>query len=953
MPLARRRAHSLLLFALALALAIPLLVVPAGPTRAAEGLPPIVFVARSRMTTGDYIFPADRGPAGQLTAGLERFAPGSRLMVREPDGRLRTLIDTARPPGDPLNPLGLRDLQAPDVSFDARRIVFSGTTGPELFRGLAYRPRLSWRLYEIGVDGTGLRQITTSDRSISIPDGLGNAEAYSYYDDLFPAYLADGRIVFSSSRYPSRAHYDGRPTFNLYVVNPDGTGMQRITTERGSALHPTPLPDGRILFSRWWINFNQPSEKGIYSRIDNRSGSEPARDQQGRVITVEREVVVRDPAPASAPEAPSVPSGPPTATPKPTIWPTARPPEMRLTPRPPTATPVPATPPPAPQATPAAQGGSRTVVVEQPVLGYRLPDGTLVYSNTDRTFLPARGRLADGTPIRGAPNTWHLMSIDVSGTDMRRYAWTPRYDSYLTDDSGQDTYNAAQPALVPTEDGLLVAYTSQRDPTMAHSTFYTGIRVARPGIDAIGFNTTEAIAGQRWDSPQRPPYALSPAGLPDGRILFSQSSTEVEPARQALYRFQQDGREYTLTLQRTALRYTLHVIRPDGSDLAEVPLEGDLEDFDALDAVPIVARPVGNGPNEWRLPVDSGLPPAADDPLQWNVPRGLLTGEGRPAYTWSRRSIDEVELVRIENANVYANPPLSLPFVNNSPPPGSVAYADIYIDANQFTGASYRAEAPDDQVRAVKWLTVPVDENGRFVASAPADVPVFIVLRDAEGRVVRGGNRASIAIAQGNSPGRAGQRVFCVGCHMGHASGSLDADPLAAYGWTNIAPAAQVTASSGEARRATDRRGYVAAPGAAGVFHDRTPPWVAGGVGSWLRLDWSLPMAVLEVRLTGAEPGQAGIPADYSLSGELVLSLGGEVVAREQVESIAPLSAGSTTVRLPRPLAVDRIEFRATGISGGPGARAALSEIEVIGQGASRETLSTRPSTLALPLLQR
>jgi hypothetical protein len=352
MCMANRRRRTFLAFFLALATFSGMLLTPprSGVAFEAGTLPPIVFVARARMATGDYIFPADRGPAGQLTAGIGRFAPGSRLVLRESDGRLRTLIDTARPAGDPLNPLGLRDLQAPDVSFDARRIVFSATQGPELFRGATYRPHLSWRLYEIGMDGSEPRQITRSDRDIDIPDGPGNAEAYSYYDDLFPAYLADGSIVFSSSRYPSRAHYDGRPSFNLYLIDADGSDMRRITTERGGALHPAALPDGRIVFSRWWINFNQPSETGVYSRIDNRRGTEPARDAQGRIITVESEVVVREPAPAAT-TAP-VYTGPPTATPKPTIWPTARPPEQRLTPRPATATPLATA---APRATPAPQ----------------------------------------------------------------------------------------------------------------------------------------------------------------------------------------------------------------------------------------------------------------------------------------------------------------------------------------------------------------------------------------------------------------------------------------------------------------------------------------------------------------------------------------------------------------------------------------------------------------------
>jgi hypothetical protein len=442
---------------------------------------------------------------------------------------------------------------------------------------------------------------------------------------------------------------------------------------------------------------------------------------------------------------------------------------------------------------------------------------------------------------------------------------------------------------------------------------------------------------------------VGPAGLPDGRILFSQSVGEPEETTTASYRLDQAGRISTLTLRRTALRYELRVMRPDGTDSMAVPLEGSIGDADVLDAVAVVVRKVGSGPGEWRRPVGLAAPLTSDNPLEWNVPRGLLTGDGQPAYPWSQHSIDDIELVTVENPNVYANPPLGIPLVNNSPPFGSVAFADIYIDANQFTGASYRADAPDDQVRAVKWITVPVDARGRFVASAPADVPMFIVLRDKEGRVVRGGNRTAIAIAQGNSPGRAGRPMFCVGCHMGHASGSLDADPLAVHGWTNVAPAARVTASSGEAARATDRRGYV--PMAAGGYQDRTPPWVASrGSGEWLRLEWELPVAVLDVRLTGAEPGTSGAGDDTRLSGELVFFLGGEEVARQPVPSVMPLTQGATTVKLPKPVAADRVELR---VSETAGRRAALSEIEVIGQGASPQALAGRPASLALPLIGR
>jgi hypothetical protein len=66
------------------------------------------------------------------------------------------------------------------------------------------------------------------------------------------------------------------------------------------------------VFSRWWVNFNQPSERGIYNRIDNRAGNEIARDQSGRPIVVERRIQVTATAQPAQPPQPAAP--PPTPT---------------------------------------------------------------------------------------------------------------------------------------------------------------------------------------------------------------------------------------------------------------------------------------------------------------------------------------------------------------------------------------------------------------------------------------------------------------------------------------------------------------------------------------------------------------------------------------------------------------------------------------------------------------
>src|SRR5690606_4545599 len=116
----------------------------------------------------------------------------------------------------------------------------------------------------------------------------------------------------------------------------------------------------------------------------------------------------------------------------------------------------------------------------------QLPDRTTLLANPDAPLRPAEAYLADGSPVRQAPHTWHLMVLSPDGSDLQRFVWTPRYPWNLDDDSGfYDTYAATQPAPFFSDGELYVAYTMQTDSTMVHSTMKTGIRVARPGVDMM------------------------------------------------------------------------------------------------------------------------------------------------------------------------------------------------------------------------------------------------------------------------------------------------------------------------------------------------------------------------------------------------------------------------------------------------------------------------------------
>lgn len=866
-----------ILFGLVL-LATAVYLTPAQAENLHGGLPPIIFVARAHLATADNVFDDEVGPAGQFGTGLTKYAPGSQLVQRQADGSLHLY-----------NLPGLIDVQSPDVNFDASKIIFSGATSID-----PQAADYGWRLYEITVgdfSGASLTQLTFSDRTITIPnlELWGNERTYSTYHDLFPAYLADGRIAFNSSRYPTRAHYDSRDSFNVYIINGDGTDLHRITTERAGVLHPTPLPDGRLLVSRWWNQFNQPSDTGIYNRIDN--------------------------------------------------------------------------------------AASNTT----------LPDGTIILANPYTPFNPARAILPDGFEIRDAPNTWHLMSLNPDGTDFQRYAWTPCCFWSLTYDSGHnDTYAAAQPAVIQHNDQIFIAYTMQPDQTMVHSTLNSGIRVARPGPEMLYANAVDALAGlsyeRAYNGNEEGPYAIHPWGLPDGRILYAQSEEDNSLPTSGNY----DG----FPLQGSNLRYRLWTMNLDGSNQTAVDIDLGplgLGTADLMDAKPISPR-VG-----WASQPDLFTDIASDDPVNGNVPNSL------PAYWFSQNGPNEIETAVLHNPNVYANASLHSPYVNNSPPSGSVATVQVWLDANQFTGAycynNYPDPCdqfrPDDQVRAILWDEAPVTAAGAFTITVPADVMNFLILRDANGRLVRKWDRGYATIAQGSTWARPGETVTCVGCHMGHVSGTLD-DVMAEAeaGWQNVAPYAHASASSYRPGddynrfspgQINDRRGWVPLPadGPTAPFFDeedlyRLPyqddelGWLTvdgRSVGEWVELNWPIPMRVKQIRLVGPPPvggdwdGFGKPEADgpfYVEASTLDLYLEGVLLQSQAIGRIEPLDNDGTLVTFVEPIEIDRLRLTINQVNG----RwywetvAALNEIEVIGQAADSWPM-LQLSHIYLPIIQR
>ena len=145
--------------------------------------------------------------------------PGARLLMLDglrPDGKLTQIM-----PQSPFHGSFWR----PDVSFDGKTIVF------------CFKPHneKSFHLYEVHVDGTGLRQLT---------DGP--------FDDLDPVYMQDGHIVFSTTR--GHSYVRCMPPTNAFVLarcDRDGGNMYFISSNNEPDYLPSVMNDGRIIYTRW------------------------------------------------------------------------------------------------------------------------------------------------------------------------------------------------------------------------------------------------------------------------------------------------------------------------------------------------------------------------------------------------------------------------------------------------------------------------------------------------------------------------------------------------------------------------------------------------------------------------------------------------------------------------------------------------------------------------------
>jgi len=217
------------------------------------GFEEIIFVKRKPYSSDHYYTDINNGTSG------DRFVPENGIYIYNiPEGKERPVVTAADMPG------GKGFIGKIGLSFDARRVLFD-------FR---QDGRSGFRIWEVNVDGTGLRQVLQPPEDEA--EKVARWRRGWHTDDIHPNYLPDGGIVFSSTRCEHTVLCGGSGHLvapGLHRMNADGTGVEQLTRSPVSEFCPVVMDDGRIMYHRWeYVDKGARVAKTIWSMSPDGTG---------------------------------------------------------------------------------------------------------------------------------------------------------------------------------------------------------------------------------------------------------------------------------------------------------------------------------------------------------------------------------------------------------------------------------------------------------------------------------------------------------------------------------------------------------------------------------------------------------------------------------------------------------------------------------------------------------
>ena len=189
---------------------------------------PILFVTRPQYKS-DHHNTATMFVTEEINTNSFQGGGAMKVIDLARGGKVTTLLEA---------PEGI--IRDPEVHFDGDRIVFA----------MRRNIKDDYHIYEINVDGTGLKQLTFAKGAA----------------DIDPLYLPNGDIIFSSTREPKYCMCNRHIMCNLFRMDGDGANIHQLGKNTLHEGHSALLPDGRILYDRWeYVDRNFGDAQGLWA----------------------------------------------------------------------------------------------------------------------------------------------------------------------------------------------------------------------------------------------------------------------------------------------------------------------------------------------------------------------------------------------------------------------------------------------------------------------------------------------------------------------------------------------------------------------------------------------------------------------------------------------------------------------------------------------------------------
>jgi hypothetical protein len=215
--------------------------------------PPVPVVFTSRTEPASFVAEAPEAEGFTYPGTIPWAAREGRLRLLNTNGKVyeltwgRTLPDGGT----------LIDVMSPSVSLDGKRILFAGRKAPP--------DAGRWRIYQVGVDGSDLKQLTGGPDDpgcVRLPpmrfaaDGsrLPDDERRRIdYDDVDPVDRGNGEFVFASSRIPDLGRDHSRRATQIWCRT-DGGEFRPISANRNNDRWPVVTTGQWTMWSLWSRN---------------------------------------------------------------------------------------------------------------------------------------------------------------------------------------------------------------------------------------------------------------------------------------------------------------------------------------------------------------------------------------------------------------------------------------------------------------------------------------------------------------------------------------------------------------------------------------------------------------------------------------------------------------------------------------------------------------------------